>query len=249
MNSIDTLLSASAVHSQWRPILVKALKQVDAAYIDELVTDERWLPGIADIFAAFKRDPNNCKFILFGESPYPRQQSANGIAFYDAAVTELWSEKGLSKKINRATSLRNIMKCTLLAEGHLKLDAEDKITQQAIAALSKDKLVQGIDEFFQALQQHGFLLCNTTPVLHEARKPAVEARFWKPFINQLLIEIKQQKTTLPTLVLWGKVAQLIDELPVSHSFKKISCEHPYNLSFIRNPKMQTLFAQLKLLTR
>jgi len=249
LSSIDTLLAASAVHPQWQPLLVKALKHVDTAYLDELVTDSQWLPGKANIFSAFKRDLDNCQFILFGESPYPRYLSANGIAFYDAAVTDLWSNTGLSKGVNRATSLRNIMKCALLSEGHLALDSDGKITQQAIAQLNKEGLIKDIAEFFGALQTKGFLLCNTTPVLHEKRKPAIEARFWQPFINQLLIAIKQQKSTLPTLVLWGKVALLIDDLAIANSFKKISCEHPYNLSFIQNPKMQTLFAQLQLLSR
>ena len=82
----------------------------------------RWLVArcIDRLLAAFQRDRAGVRYLLIGESPYPRRASANGIAFYDAAVDSLWSEQGLSKAVNRATSLRNIVKTALLAEGLLQ---------------------------------------------------------------------------------------------------------------------------------
>ena len=38
--------------------------------------------------------------------------------------------------------------------------------------------------------------------------------------------------TPPTLVLWGKVAELLSELPANTLFPRAISEHPYNLSFI-----------------
>jgi len=244
---INALLQDSDVHHQWLPILKKALSKVDTGYLNELLSDNSWLPSKNFIFAAFQRDLDHCQYILFGESPYPRAQSANGIAFYDAAVTEIWSDNGLSKSINKATSLRNIMKCALVAEGHLNLDAESKVTQPAIAQLSKSKLINNLSQFFNKLETQGFLLLNTTPVLHPLRKPAVEARFWQPFINQLLVEL-QQLDNSPTLILWGKVAEQIEALPIAAHYQKVISEHPYNISFINNPDMQKLFSHLKLLS-
>ncbi len=116
------------------------------------------------------------RYLLIGESPYPRRESANGIAFYDAAVGELWSDRGLSKAVNRATSLRNIVKTALLGEGLLQRDADGKITQDAIARLDKSGLIQTLPELFDNLASAGFLMLNATPVLHPERKPAVEAR-------------------------------------------------------------------------
>ena len=252
MNIIHQLLKSSDIHNDWQPLLINALSKVDESYLSELVNDDSWLPGQSLIFSAFKRDLKNCRYILFGESPYPRKESANGIAFYDAAVTELWSANGLSKGVNKATSLRNIMKCALLAEGHLALDADGKITQSAIACLDKSQLINSMDDFFTALEKNGFLLLNTAPVLQPLRKPAIEARFWQPFIHQLLLDLQktdlQQLDQAPTLVLWGKVAQQIEALPISKQYQKIVSEHPYNLSFINNPDMQLFFAQLKLLS-
>ncbi|MCP4077190.1 MAG: uracil-DNA glycosylase [Gammaproteobacteria bacterium] len=245
---ISQLLESSAVHDEWIKPLTNALLTVDSAYLKNLFEESNWLPGPEKIFAAFQRDLSHCEYILFGESPYPRAESANGIAFYDAAVTDLWSETGLSKGVNKATSLRNIMKTALLAEGLIETQADGKIPQSTIARLNKQNLIQNIGQFFLALRQKGFLLLNATPALHPDRKPLKEARYWSGFVNQLLTEIQQVRKDLPTLVLWGQIAQQIDSMPASSAFPIIRCEHPYNISFITNKTMLQFFKQLKLLS-
>ncbi len=247
-SAIDRLLDASAVHAQWRSPLTQALQTMDADYLRTLLDDPDWLPGANRLLRAFQRDRKNCRYILFGESPYPRAASANGIAFYDAAVSDLWSDKGLSKAVNRATSLRNIMKTALLAEGLITPDAQGKISQHVIAALDKTRLIENIGQLFDALQARGFLLFNATPVLHAQRKPVQEARFWRPFMAALLAHIAADPTP-PTLVLWGKVAEQIRALPKASAFTQLRSEHPYNISFIHNKTMQQLFAELQLLQK
>jgi uracil-DNA glycosylase len=49
------------------------------------------------------------------------------------------------------------------------------------------------------------------------------------------------------LVLWGKIAQWLEELEPVAGFPKAVAEHPYNLSFIAHSGMQTLFGPMKLL--
>ena len=245
---ISQLLKSSSVHDEWIEPLSNALQTVDSTYLKTLVQDTSWLPGREKIFAAFQRDLTHCQYILFGESPYPRAESANGIAFYDAAVTDLWSDKGLSKPVNRATSLRNIMKTALLAQGLIVPEADGKTPQSTIAALDKKHLIQDIHQLFAALQNKGFLMFNATPVLHPERKPNKEAQYWTGFVNQLLIEIKQLKKDLPVLVLWGKIAQQIEDMPAAEGFPKLRSEHPYNISFIHNKIMLQLFKQLNLLS-
>jgi uracil-DNA glycosylase len=245
---IDILLERSRVHDEWRPLLADALAGVDTDYLESLLRDDDWLPGTDRLLAAFRRDRAGVKFLLLGESPYPRRESANGIAFYDAAVGPLWSEQGLGKAVNRATSLRNIVKTAILAEGLATADADGKLTQQRIAAIDKSGLVQTLDELFANLQAAGFLLFNATPVLHAHRKPAVEARYWRHFLERLLDSLAAARGPAPTLVLWGKIAKLVEELPSSRHFPRLVCEHPYNVSFIGNPDMRRLFAGLRLLS-
>jgi uracil-DNA glycosylase len=247
MSDIERLLQRAEVHPQWHSILAEALTTLDPDYLNSLLADDKWLPGPDLLLNAFKRDLNGVRYLLIGESPYPRRESANGIAFYDAAVGGLWSEQGLSKAVNRATSLRNILKTALLAEGHLRKDNDAKIPQSAIAAVDKRGLIQTLDELFTNLQRSGFMMLNATPVLHPQRKPLLEARYWQAFLERLLALTRSHSSSPITLVLWGKIAQQVEAMPASHEYRKLVCEHPYNLSFIDNPLMLALFSDLSAL--
>ena len=249
MSNIDRLLKRSAVHEDWREILNESLSTLDPGYLESLLRDDGWLPGVDRLLAAFRRDRAGVRYLLIGESPYPRKASANGIAFHDAAVDSLWSEQGLNKAVNRATSLRNLVKTALLAEGHLQRDADGKITQQAIALLDKSELVQNLTKLFDNLAHAGFLMLNATPVLHPERKPALEARYWQQFLERLLALVAEGSAQRITLLLWGKIAKLIETMPASQAYDRLVCEHPYNISFIDNPDMQRLFARLRVLQK
>jgi len=248
MGDIERLLKLSRVHDEWRLLLADALAAVDAGYLRSLLNDDDWLPGADRLLAAFRRDRAGVKYLLLGESPYPRRASANGIAFYDAAVGPLWSEQGLGKAVNRATSLRNIVKTAILAEGLATPGADGKLTQARIAAIDKTGLVQTLAELFANLRAAGFLMCNATPVLHARRKPAAEERYWRGFLDCLLDSLAAGQGPAPTLLLWGKIAKLGEDLPSSRHFPRLVCEHPYNISFIDNPDMRRLFAGLRLLS-
>lgn len=249
MDSIQTLISKSKVHPEWQPLLGEALLNVDPDYRQQLIDDSNWLPGVDNLLSAFQRDLKNTRYLLIGESPYPRKESANGIAFYDAAVGNLWSENGLSKPVNRATSMRNMIKTALLAEGHLQRDEDGKISQASIADVDKTNLIQTMPELFDNLHQRGFLMLNATPVLHSQRKPAKEALFWKGFLQSLLALLVESVDHQITLVLWGKIAESIEALPSAIPYRKLVSEHPYNISFIDNPQMQLFFTELKILAR
>ncbi len=249
MTDIEALLARSGVHPDWQPLVADALARVDRAYLAELLNDTQWLPGSERLLAAFRRDRAGLRYLLIGESPYPRPESANGIAFYDAAVGELWGDNGLAKAVNRATSLRNIVKTALLAEGLVERDRNGKLSQQAIAALDKRGLVSTLGELFDNLERSGFLLLNATPVLHRSRRPALEARYWQAFLERILTLIAAHSPRRITLLLWGRIAGLVESMPVSEEFERIVCEHPYNLSFIDNPDMLRLFARLRILQK
>jgi len=249
MDSAQTLIKTSCVHAEWQPLLTEALSTLDSAYAQQLIKNKDWLPGIDNLLAAFRRNRQNVRYLLIGESPYPRKQSANGIAFYDAAVGNLWSDNGLSKAVNRATSMRNILKTALRAEGRVLPDSKGKITQENIAQADKRKLVNTMAELLDNLHRRGFLMLNATPVLHPERKPAKEALFWKDFLQKLLSLLADSLDQTVTLVLWGKIAESIEALPATSQYQKLVCEHPYNISFIDNPVMLAFFRDLKILRR
>ncbi|MCD6044902.1 MAG: ung [Gammaproteobacteria bacterium] len=236
--------NTSVIDPSWLPLVQSALEAVSSDYKLSLLKDPNWLPGPNAIFNAFSLPLTQLKVILFGESPYPRAISANGYAFYDASVGNLWSESGLSKAVNRATSLRNIIKLLLLAEGAL---AADNVSQAAIAALDKSKFIQTLPELFAALKQRGFLLLNASLVL--SHKPVqIDSKAWQPFMAKLLALIAE-RAPKTELLLWGRLAQVIDSFPASHHFRRHYAEHPYNLSFIHNPDVLAYFKPLHLLRR
>ena len=92
-------------------------------------------------------------------------------------------------------------------------------------------------------------MLNATPVLHPERKPSLEAKYWHGFLVRLLESLADSLNQTVTLVLWGKIAELIEPLEVADRYHNLVCEHPYNLSFIQNPAMQDLFREIRVLTK
>ncbi|VVC76141.1 Uracil-DNA glycosylase [Aquicella siphonis] len=228
--------------ASWKECIQKGINRVDPDYLNHLTHSRNWLPGPQRIFNAFSLPLTQVNYVLFGESPYPRSESANGYAFWDASVNELWSSTGLSKKVNRATSLRNILKMLMVADGLLD---KHHTNQDDIAKIDKQGFVQTNEELFSNLIRHGFLLLNATPVLQPG-SPQKDARAWYPFTKEIL-DCLLQKRPHVTFILLGRIANTIDHLITRAQPDKLYAEHPYNLSFITNPKVLDFFRPLHLL--
>lgn len=225
-------------HSDWKEILINALETMDQDYLHQLMNDKDWLPGKERIFAAFSLPFVKTQYILLGESPYPRKESANGYAFWDNAVGNLWGSNGLNKAVNRATSLRNMIKMLLIARGDLNTNT----SQESIALLDKSFLVQTAEELFEGMMQKGILLLNASLVYSEGKVP-YHARQWRLFMQSLFTQLAVIKPDIH-LILLGKIAETIapDKLPIG-----LIAEHPYNVSFITNPQVIHFFKPLDLL--
>lgn len=246
----------SLADPSWRPAVRAGLQALAAAhpdYLEALLADS-YLPTGGRLFAAFAQPLPAVRYVLVGEGPYPRPQSATGVCFMDGAVQSLWSAGGLSRQVNRATSLRNFMKMLLVADGridpgHTSGDALAHVAAAANAPASE--LVQTLAELQKNLDAHGFLLLNAALVYRPHVPPLKEARAWQPFLQCVLAALaehaRQAGTAAPTLVLWGKIAEQLQSVPALAQFPQAVSEHPYNLSFILNPTMQALFAPMHLL--
>ena len=237
----------------WRPVLMRGLEAVHAAdpdYLPALARDD-YLPTRGRLFAAFAQPLETIRYVLVGEGPYPREESATGVCFMDGAVKELWSPQGLSKSVNRATSLRNFMKMLLVAEGLLQPDNSGGSAIAAIAARAMPQhsgFIHTLPELQDKLHQQGFLLLNAALVFRPAVPPVKEARAWRPLLEMVLESLAGRTVQpAPTLVLWGKIAAMLDGLPAFSHLPRITAEHPYNLSFILNRDMQQLFGPMHLL--
>lgn len=240
-------------HPTWQPVLergLQAMAEADGSYLPALAAGH-FLPTQGRIFDAFAQPLDAVRYVLVGEGPYPREQSATGVCFMDGAVDALWSEAGLSKAVNRATSLRNFMKMLMVADGLLLPDATSgeavaAVAQRALAAEST--FIQTLPELQHTLHAHGFLLLNAALVFRPEVAPLKEARAWRPLLALVLEALAERAgQPSPTLILWGKIAGWLDGLPAFADFPRVIAEHPYNLSFIKNRTMQALFGPLHLL--
>ncbi|WP_394777720.1 uracil-DNA glycosylase [Undibacterium sp.] len=246
------------VDASWLPAVQAGLEAVQAAdpsYLPGLI-DGKFLPTQGRLFAAFALPMAKVRYVLIGEGPYPREDSATGYCFMDGAVKELWSQEldgGLSKKVNRATSLRNFMKMLLVADGRLTVE---NTTGPALAEISAQVrqpgsgFIQSLPELQQNLERHGFLLLNASLVFRPDVPPVKDARAWMPFLREILAALLVRHgaaNSLPQLVLWGKIAEQLKQIEASKSFPHVLAEHPYNLSFIANQGMQAFFGPMHLL--
>ncbi len=244
-------------HPSWHPILSAGLNAIHAAdphYLSALAGDD-FLPDQGRLFAAFAQPLGAVRYVLVGEGPYPRQESATGVCFMDGAVGPLWIETGLSKQVNRATSLRNFVKMLLVADGRLALEKTtgDALAPVALKARSMDSTtIQTLGQLQENLIANGFLLLNATLVYRSHVVPGKEAKAWQPFLQAVLTGLLTHGVSglpPPTLVLWGKIAERLNLLSIAACFPKAVSEHPYNLSFIANPVMGALFKPMKLLEK
>lgn len=238
----------------WQAILqagLQAVADADPAYLPALAQDD-YLPTEGRLFAAFRQPLNAVRYVLVGEGPYPRAASATGVCFMDGAVGSLWSDKGLSKQVNRATSLRNFMKMLLVADGRISAGntSGDALSGIAAAAQTADSgHIQTLADLEHNLHAQGFLLLNASLVFRAHVAPVKDAKAWKPFLHVVLQALAERdgKHAAPVLVLWGKIAEQLQALPLCERFPQAVAEHPYNLSFIGHSGMQQLFGPMHLL--
>ncbi len=230
------------IDTSWQAIINKALSSLDEEYLEFLKQDKGYFPPYKHFLNAFKTLPKHkTKAILFGQDPYPRCESAIGYAFIDGKVENLFSKTGLSKEVNKATSLRNFLKMQLRAEGFLHV----KPTQEAIANLPKENLIEHIMELKNNFEKNGILLLNRALIFTNKKDTRLHVKKFEPFMKSFLDSLKNEKLDL---ILFGNEAKTIRKLlPKNHNFKLISTPHPYNVSFINDEEVLEYFSKLKLM--
>jgi uracil-DNA glycosylase len=231
------------VHESWQEIVSNAYNALDSKYRAFLETDKGYFPNFSNFLNAFKTLPKDkTRAILFGQDPYPRENSAIGYAFIDGAVKNIFSDKGLSKEVNRATSLRNFIKMLFLCEDRLTLTS---LTQENIAKLDKNKLIRSIIDLKNNFETNGVLLLNTSLVFVNKNDTSLHVKAFTPFIKTLLAFLANDEIDI---ILFGEMAKAIKKLlPKDHSFTLIETCHPYNIKFISDEKVLKYFAPMHLL--
>ena len=230
------------VDPSWKQIVEYAYAGLSPKYREFLEKDEGYFPTFSNFLNAFHTlELKNTKYILFGQDPYPRCESANGYAFIDANVKTIFSQKGFSKEVNRATSLRNFLKMLLLSENYLQ---EDNLTQEAISKIDKSEFINSIDELRENFERAGVLLLNTALIFTCKEDTKLHVKEFRVFMQRLLSRLQESGIEL---ILFGAMAKDIKKsLPSALEFKTVETLHPYNIGFITDKKVQKFFKPLNL---
>ena len=232
------------VHGSWQESIHAAYNSLSEGYRSYLEQDQGYFPSQKQYLNAFKTLPREkVRYILFGQDPYPREESAIGYAFIDGKVKDIFSDTGLSKEVNRATSLRNFIKMALVARGDI---SAKETTQEVIVQVDKSALIESIGELKDNFERNGVLLLNTALIFSSKAESRSHIKAWRPFVERLLGEMREVD---PTLILFGTHAKALKKLKGIEDFHTIELEHPYNHTFISNPKALKLFAPMNLLAK
>jgi len=227
-------------HPSWQPILKKAVEALPLEYQTFLYHDTSYFPDKNNLFNAFKLPLSKTKYILFGQDPYPRFESAIGYAFIDGKVKEIFGEGGLSKEVNRATSLRNFMKMALLCDGKLS----DDFSKDAIIKIDKTPYINDIMMLKENFEKNGVMLLNMALIFTSKEESKKHVKAWNGFVRVLLEELQSKDIAL---ILFGKMAEVVEKLEEAKGFKTFWMPHPYNISFITDQRAHALFAPMRLL--
>jgi len=230
------------VDKSWRGILKEALCSLDGEYLIFLLKNEGYFPDIDNFLNAFKTlSLQDTRYILFGQDPYPRKESATGYAFIDGRVKDIFSKNGLSKEVNQATSLRNFIKMLLYTEGYLK----DDLSQKSIASIDKNGLAKSIEDIRVNLERNGILLLNTALIFTNKKDSKKHIKKWQNFIETILLHLKNRKDI--ELILFGNAAKDILKYDNAKEFRHHKFLHPYNVDFIQDKNVHKLFKSMRLI--
>ncbi|NOX14810.1 MAG: uracil-DNA glycosylase [Epsilonproteobacteria bacterium] len=231
------------VHSSWQSIVQECYDKLDVDYREFLEKDSGYFPSNENFLNAFKTLPlNKTKYILFGQDPYPREQSAIGYAFIDGMVGEIFSSSGLSKNVNKATSLRNFIKMLLVANGNLE---KNNTTKEQISKIKKDDFITDIMQLKLNFEKNGILLLNTSLIFTDKKDTSFHVKQFRPFMEILLQKLEGKKTEL---ILFGNTAKEMEKRFTSlKNYRLFKVQHPYNVGFIKDLSVINFFKPMNLL--
>lgn len=138
-------------------------------------------------FQALKPNPpHKWKVVAFGQNPYPRPESATGIAMFDNTFHD-WKDS----QFGRVVSIR----CLIKAAAMWKYGIPKKTPIADIRALLKKQDTVQPPEWFQAMLTQGVLLLNTalTASADGAMGTDRHTKFWRPVAERIVEEILRAK--------------------------------------------------------
>ncbi|MER6996172.1 ADP-ribosyltransferase domain-containing protein [Streptomyces sp. NPDC000410] len=172
----------------WLPLLKPVIEaQPDAATFIGPGRGPDVVPVRELTFQALKPNPpHKWKVVVFGQNPYPRPESATGIAMFDNTFHD-WKDS----QFGRVVSIR----CIIKAAAMWKYGIPKKTPIADIRALLKERDTVQPPEWFQAMLTQGVLLLNAalTAGTDDARGSDRHTVFWRPVAERIVEEILKAK--------------------------------------------------------
>jgi uracil-DNA glycosylase len=133
------------------------------------------------------------------------------------------------------------MKMALLCDGALT----DDFSKEAIAKIDKTSYIKSIHQLRENFEKNGVLLLNMALIFTSKKESKKHIKEWNSFIKALLENLKDRDIEL---ILFGKMAEILERVDEAKYFKKHTMPHPYNISFICDKNAHRLFKPMNLLT-
>ncbi|MER5989368.1 ADP-ribosyltransferase domain-containing protein [Streptomyces viridosporus] len=172
----------------WLPLLRPVIEaQPDAAAFIGPGRGPEVVPVRELTFQALKpHAPHRWKVVVFGQNPYPRPESATGIAMFDNTFHD-WKDS----QFGRVVSIR----CIIKAAAMWKYGTPKKTPIADVRALLREQDTVQPPEWFQAMLTQGVLLLNAA--LTASGDGAIgtdrHTRFWRPVAERIVEEILRAK--------------------------------------------------------
>ncbi|MER5307762.1 macro domain-containing protein [Streptomyces sp. NPDC002773] len=172
----------------WLPLLAPVIEaQPGAAAVIGTKRSPEVVPVRELTFQALKpHPPQKWKVVVFGQNPYPRAESATGIAMFDNTFND-WQDS----QFGRVVSIR----CLIKAAAMWKYGIAKKTPIADIRGLLKKEDTVPPPEWFQAMLTQGVLLLNASLTASADGAMATERHtsFWRPVAEQIVEEILRAK--------------------------------------------------------
>jgi uracil DNA glycosylase len=172
----------------WLPLLKPVIEAQPAA---ETFIGPNRSPQVVPVreltFQALKpHPPHRWKVVVFGQNPYPRPESATGIAMFDNTFHH-WDDS----QFGRVVSIR----CIIKAAAMWKYGIPKKTPIADIRALLREHNTVQPPEWFQAMLTQGVLLLNAALTASSDGAMATDAHtaFWRPVVEAVIEEILKAK--------------------------------------------------------
>src|SRR3954454_25335415 len=172
----------------WLPLLRPTLEALpNAASFIGPKRDGSIVPVRELTFQALKPNPpQKWKVVVFGQNPYPRVESATGIAMFDNTFND-WKDSAFG----RVVSIRCIIKAACVN----KYGIDRKTAIADVRGLLARKKAVPPPGWFQAMLTQGVLLLNAalTASSDGAMGTEQHTAFWRPVVEKIVEEILRAK--------------------------------------------------------